>query len=755
MNNRIFKIIQFILLVGIVLPVNLIIEPYLQNATPNSMYILWETDSESESIVEWGEQQFLTNSATGSSISNYGNSKIHTVQLTGLLPSTRYFYRVVVGNYESYSGLYNFITPPESSSEESFRLIAMSDMQRDSSNPDKFDEIVHDGIIDYISEYHSDDIAAELAMVLVTGDLVVTGNSYYQWQDHFFGPAQDLLSYVPAYPVFGNHEQNTDYYIKYFHLPENGSPGYEEHWYYTDYSNLRVIGLDSNGGYQVQAQLDWLEDVLTDACSNENIDFVFAQLHHPFKSELWTPGESNYTGDVIERMESFSDECGKPSIHFFGHTHGYSRGQSQDHNHLWVNVATAGGAIDYWGEWPQADYEEFTVTQDEWGFVLVDVEAGEDPQFVLKRISRGNEDIYRDNELRDQVIIRFNNIPPHQPIGTLDGNIQNPDFILLSSGEFIDDDGDDMMASQWKVYEDCNFNLNPVIHEFINSENWYYNENSQESIDLTELPIYNLSGNSSYCWKVRYRDTSLGWSEWSEPIDFQTGESQYSENLLFNSDAELGTIEGWIITDGYMESLEEYLCDGVEPYNGDYYFIVGALCDTDSFSRAYQEIEISGYSDCINQGLAKAFYGGYLSNWGGDDHPELTISFINQNGQESIINQTLDTYNSFWTPLSDEVFIPIGTQSIRMILTGTRYAGDDNDSYFDDLFLRIWQDENCLGILGDLNNDNNVNILDVIILVNYVIDTENSDNEGIDINNDGNINILDIIQLINIILNNN
>ena len=71
-------------------------------------------------------------------------------------------------------------------------------------------------------------------------------------------------------------------------------------------------------------------------------------------------------------MENFTEECGKPSIHFFGHTHGYSRGQSHDHNHLWVNVATAGGAIDYWGEWPQADYDEFTVTQDEWGFVVVD-----------------------------------------------------------------------------------------------------------------------------------------------------------------------------------------------------------------------------------------------------------------------------------------------------------------------------------------------------------------------------------------------
>ena len=179
------KIILYIICIGILFPVNLVVQPYLQDATPNSMHILWETDSDSQSIVEWGMYAFLSETTSGSSTSNYGNSKIHTVQLTNLLPDTRYYYRVVVGNYESYSGLYNFITPPELSSEESFRIIAMSDMQRDSSNPDKFDEIIHDGIIDYISEYHSDDLAAELAMVLVTGDLVVTGNSYYQWQDHF------------------------------------------------------------------------------------------------------------------------------------------------------------------------------------------------------------------------------------------------------------------------------------------------------------------------------------------------------------------------------------------------------------------------------------------------------------------------------------------------------------------------------------------------------------------------------------------
>ena len=729
-------------------------QPYLQNATPNSIHILWETDSNSQSVVEWGQQIFLSEATTGSSFNNYGSSRIHTVGLNNLEPNTQYYYRVVIGNYESYSTLYSFITPPLPSSEANFRIVAMSDMQRDGSNPNKFSEIIHDGVIDYTEEQYGDNLSEELAMVLVPGDLVVTGNSYYQWQDQFFGPASDLFAHVPIYPVFGNHEANTDYFIKYFHLPDNGTPGYEEHWYYTDYSNLRVLGLDSNTGYNYfdqDAQLIWLETVLEDACSNNNIDFVFAQLHHPHKSELWTPGENGYTGEVIERMENFSDACGKPSIHFFGHTHGYSRGQSQNHNHLWVNVATAGGAIDYWGEWPQVDYDEFTVTQDEWGFVLVEVQAGDDPEFILKRISRGNEDTFRDNELRDEVTIRFNNTNPTQPEGIYPNSQANPDFFILSASDFSDEDGDEPMAAEWSIYEDCNLFSEPIINEFINMENWYYHENTQESVELTELSTGGLNGNSSYCWSVRYRDSSLGWSEWSIPLSFTTGQSQYSENLLFNPGAELG-IQGWSVTEGYMESLEEYVCDGVEPYNGDYYFIVGALCNTATYSEAYQQIDISDYTDCISQGLANVEYGGYLSDWGGSDHPEMTIVFMDGGGNEIIQGETLGTYNPYWTFLSNVEEIPEQTESIKVVLMGTRYAGDDNDSYFDDLFLKIYQEQDCLGSLGDLNSDDIINILDVILLVNIVLGNED-DSFLADMNNDGESNILDIIVLVNIILN--
>ena len=131
----------------------------------------------------------------------------------------------------------------------------------------------------------------------------------------------------------------------------------------------------------------------------------------------------------------------------------------------------------------------------------------------------------------------------------------------------------------------------------------------------------------------------------------------------------------------------------------------------------------------------------------------MTIAFIDGNGNEIDRSETLGTYNSFWTLLSSNYQIPIGTRSMQMILMGTRYAGDDNDSYFDDLFLKVWQDADCMntGMLGDLNQDEILNILDIIIMVNIILSLDN-DQLLADMNQDGLVNILDIVTLVNIIL---
>jgi len=54
--------------------------------------------------------------------------------------------------------------------------------------------------------------------------------------------------------------------------------------------------------------------------------------------------------------------------------------------------------------------------------------------------------------------------------------------------------------------------------------------------------------------------------------------------------------------------------------------------------------------------------------------------------------------------------------------------------------------------LGDINGDDSVDILDIVMLVNYILSGDTSELDGADINNDGEVNILDVVQLVNIIL---
>jgi len=107
----------------------------------------------------------------------------------------------------------------------------------------------------------------------------------------------------------------------------------------------------------------------------------------------------------------------------------------------------------------------------------------------------------------------------------------------------------------------------------------------------------------------------------------------------------------------------------------------------------------------------------------------MNIQTMNQNIEESYIMQKdpkLHRHN-------DEIF----------------YFWSDKRGTFYQLYYRK-SASNYL--LGDLNYDNSVDILDIIILVNHILSPAAIELDGADINNDGEVNILDIVALVNIIL---
>ena len=61
----------------------------------------------------------------------------------------------------------------------------------------------------------------------------------------------------------------------------------------------------------------------------------------------------------------------------------------------------------------------------------------------------------------------------------------------------------------------------------------------------------------------------------------------------------------------------------------------------------------------------------------------------------------------------------------------------------------------CSSMLGDINDDGLINVLDIVSLVNFVLGTDTPSNNEIyaaDINGDGILNILDVVTMVNWIL---
>ncbi len=684
---------------------NIIVKPYLQNASPLSMTIMWEADNNGTGSIIWGDTPFTLDSTTSSTSQvGSGNTRIHTAILSLLSPNSKYYYKVEMQN-GMLSSLYHFVT---SGTRSKIQLVAISDMQRDGSQPGKFAEIINQGIIPTVISELGPDLS-ELEAVLIPGDLVATGGNYNQWKDHFFNPSEGLFSFIPLYPVLGNHEYGNggfSNFIKYFSLPENGPAGLLEECWHKDINNLRVIGLNSNSDAPDKAtQLVWLENTLDNTCDNPDIDFVFAELHHPHKSELWTPGESTFTGDVIHLLEAFTDSCGKASIHFFGHTHAYSRGQSKNYEHLWINVATAGGAIDNWGEFPNADYPEFVKSQDEYGFVMVEVVSGLEPQFTIRRYTRGDQDTIIDNVLRDELTLKKQEFPPYQPQNMYpDNDTVQATCLTLKGTEFYGID-DTHQGSQWQVSLGGDFVDSLVVDDWFQSENFYFEVNLQANDDLTDAVIDQpLTVNKKYYWRVRYRDQYLKWSQWSDTTSFylEPGGNDITGNLIKNPGAEAGTT-GW---SGDIESLLNGQCASVPPYAGSHNFGVGGICQNEmTIGIASQMMDFSSYAADIDNGLLSVNFGAFMRDFSGADLPEIYLEFYDINNTLLETTASISNQTDTWTQVTSLLPIPLGTRTCTAILKGTRNGGTDNDSYFDDIFVVIKESITCPICFGESNID--------------------------------------------------
>lgn len=139
---------------------------------------------------------------------------------------------------------------------------------------------------------------------------------------------------------------------------------------------------------------------------------------------------------------------------------------------------------------------------------------------------------------------------------------------------------------------------------------------------------------------------------------------------------------------------------------------------------------------------------------------------INNNYIHSVwIDESLGSMDIFYGAHETGSDILVNVQRMNQNIEESPYVQKDPKLHWhNDILFCIWSDQrmsnyqiyyrrsNTNLVLGDINSDGVIDILDIIMIVNIIISGQY--NGLADLNSDGIINVLDIIQVVNIILNN-
>ena len=288
--------------------------PYLQDLAPDSITIMWQLD-------EPEPARLTVTGPGGERTQDVGAAPIVEAKVDGLVPSSRYRYRVAVGT-ETWDG--EFATAPPVGTDVPFSFIVVGDSRNDLEQHRRVAERMATEVPDF---------------VLGTGDMVDEGFRQDQWQQ-FFDIENPLMRDNVLFPALGNHDRQgkgrtADTYRSYFSVPGNGDD--TGRYYAFSYASARFLVLDSNAySFALTDQTAWLERELMAARQDPGVRHIFVVMHHPPFSislhggardlrERWTPLFAKYQVSAV----------------FSGHDHVYERAE---HEGVRYFVSGGGGA---------------------------------------------------------------------------------------------------------------------------------------------------------------------------------------------------------------------------------------------------------------------------------------------------------------------------------------------------------------------------------------------------------------------------
>jgi len=272
------------------------IPPHVQNVTTDGATLIWETQDESVSVVEYGpEGQYAQRAADA------GGVKIHRVRITGLSPDTVYSYRVRAGAEERGD---KFKTAPAGQRPIVFAVLGDSRRWEE-----RWQE---NGITEHMMQWNPE-------FVINTGDLVLNGQEHDLWTEHFqrFAGFSSKLMMAAAR---GNHEgprtgePNKDWFARYHELPGKGEPFSVFDW---GNSHFVLISMD----YVPKCAAELEQDLAANTRKN-----AFVVFHSPvYCTGYFSPEDARKEdGGDAKEIRAILDKYNVP-VHLAGHTHIYER----------------------------------------------------------------------------------------------------------------------------------------------------------------------------------------------------------------------------------------------------------------------------------------------------------------------------------------------------------------------------------------------------------------------------------------------
>ncbi|WP_330960176.1 metallophosphoesterase family protein [Photobacterium sp. 53610] len=744
------------------------IYPYLQQPTSNSMAVMFETDDPSPAV--WARPADSKGEFTVAQSVRVDNTNLYSVAVEGLNADTPYEYFIVSSakgknNVSAVSERYVFKTYPAAGATTApFRVVAISDTQNNSTLG-ALNDIISKGIIPTVCQSQPETCASSIAAITISGDIVNSGDSLLQWRRDFFDQMKAISPYVPLVAVPGNHDYygNTELtnYRHFFQQPDNGSAGYEEQWYWLDYGNLRLVGLNSypisksHGKFNSETlgiQRQWLRELLVDTQADSDVDYMLSMFHHPCLSELWLSGESIGSCEMVAEMEDFSRTTGKLTGHLFGHTHAYSRGQSMDTHHLWLNAATAAGYRekmndDNYYKNDTRDYDTFAISQSEFGFNLLTFNQDNAPSMQLTRYSAtvatkggGYASLEDTFTVSDTLTMKANPVVVDAP-QVLEGN---GNFALNQLNLAISHpDPASIYEVQWQLSQDEQFSQN--VFDIWGNKTRAHNiwptqdgtiqgtlVDTQAEVDLTRISLADFSGQlkmgndethkwqkrdsehshdsfrdpfkgssapvltlfpgDTWYWRTRVRNANLGWSDWSDSATLSIDAGVTTALPIQNGGAEAQDLSGWTLEQGYWRVLDEI--DNITPAEGQYYFSARPN-DTAAGGAAYddlsQTIDVSSYSSAIDQSLAFVRLSFNSNGWGDGDHAIVSLQALDGSGNAIGQPGTVKTESKKqqWQQYDSTLLLPADTRAVKLTLRAVKKAGSMSDVHLDRIQLSL------------------------------------------------------------------